>query len=266
MVNFTCQFEQQVARCLVKYYFWVYLWGFSWMRLMYIHNKELAHGAVVMEAVVFVVFQLPSCVWLFATQWTAACQPPCPSPSPSVCPSSCSLYQWCHPAISSSDALFSFCPQSFTASRTFPTSHLFTSDDYNTSASASVLPVNIQGWWSPCCPRDFQESSPEPQFEGINSLAFCLLYDPALTTVHDHREDHSLDYIKAMTNLDSVLKSRDIAPYRQKSIWSIWRLRRPQICWQVVDTGELMAWVPVWAWVQGQEKTSKPARAEYVLS
>ena len=36
MVNFTCQFEQQVARCLVKYYFWVCLWGFSWMRLMYI--------------------------------------------------------------------------------------------------------------------------------------------------------------------------------------------------------------------------------------
>ena len=53
-----------------------------------------------------------------------------------------------------------------------------------------------QDWvvWSPCYPRDFQESSPAPQFEGISSLAFCLLYGPALTTIHDHWEDHSLDY------------------------------------------------------------------------
>ena len=43
-------------------------------------------------------------------------RPPCPSPSSGVCPSSCSLLLWCYPAISSSDALFSFCPQSFPAS------------------------------------------------------------------------------------------------------------------------------------------------------
>ena len=75
-------------------------------------------------------------------------RPPCPSPSPGVCPSSCSLNPWCSPAISSSDALFSFCPQSFPASGTFPMSRLFTSDDQNTgaSASASVLPMSIQCW------------------------------------------------------------------------------------------------------------------------
>ena len=39
-------------------------------------------------------------------------RPLCPSPSPEVCPSSCPLHRWCHPVISSSDALFSFCPQS----------------------------------------------------------------------------------------------------------------------------------------------------------
>ena len=74
--------------------------------------------------------------------------PPCPSPSPKVYPSSFSLHWWCHPAISSSDILFSFCPWSFPASGTFPMSHLCSSDDQNTgaSASASVLPVNIQGW------------------------------------------------------------------------------------------------------------------------
>ena len=69
--------------------------------------------------------------------------PPCPSPSPRVYPSSCSCL-----AISSSDALFSFCHWSFPASGTFPMSHLYTSDDQSTGASASpsVLPVNIQGW------------------------------------------------------------------------------------------------------------------------
>ena len=75
-------------------------------------------------------------------------RPLCCSPSPKVCPSSCPLLQRCHPAISSFDALFSFCPQSFPASGTFLMSRLFTSDDQNTgaSASASVLPVNIRGW------------------------------------------------------------------------------------------------------------------------
>ena len=78
-------------------------------------------------------------LWPHGLQHT---RPPCPSPSPGVCPSSRSLNQWCHPAISSSDALFSFCPWSFPASGTFPMSHLCISDDQNTgaSASASVLP------------------------------------------------------------------------------------------------------------------------------
>ena len=49
--------------------------------------------------------------------------PPCPLPFPKVCPSSYPLHQWCHPASSSSDALF-FCPQSFPAPETFPMSRL----------------------------------------------------------------------------------------------------------------------------------------------
>ena len=39
--------------------------------------------------------------------------------------------------------------------------------------------------WSPYCSRDSQESSPEPQFEGISSLVLCLVNGPALTTVRD---------------------------------------------------------------------------------
>ena len=75
-------------------------------------------------------------------------RPPCPSPSPRVCSSTCSLHQRGRPSISSSDDLFSFCPQSFPESGTFPMTHLFTTDDQNTGASpsAAVLPVNIQGW------------------------------------------------------------------------------------------------------------------------
>ena len=48
--------------------------------------------------------------------------------------------------------------------------------------------------WSSCCPGDFHESSPAPQFKGINFLVLCLLYDPILITIHDHWKDHSLIY------------------------------------------------------------------------
>ena len=91
-----------------------------------------------------IVFQSPSCVWLFETPWTAAHQASLSLTQ--VCPSSCPLHQWCHPAISSFDALFS-CHQSFPESGIFPMSCLFASDDQNTgvSASASIVPMSIQG-------------------------------------------------------------------------------------------------------------------------
>ena len=46
---------------------------------------------------------------------------------------------------------------------------------------------------SPCSPRDSQESSPAPQSKSINSLALSLLHSPTLTSIHDHRKNHSLD-------------------------------------------------------------------------
>jgi len=66
---------------------------------------------------------------------------------PRVC--SNSLSQSCYLIISSSVAFFSFCPQSFPASGSFPMSQLFTSGDQSigTSALASVLPMNIQRWF-----------------------------------------------------------------------------------------------------------------------
>ena len=79
-------------------------------------------------------------------------------------------------------------------------SQLFTSDGQSTgtSVSAPVFPMNIQGWfllgltdWSPYFPRDFQESSPSPQFKSINSSMLSLLYGSTLTSVHDYWKNHS---------------------------------------------------------------------------
>ena len=74
---------------------------------------------------------------------------PCPSLSPRICSNSCPLSGWCHPTISSSVIPFSSCLQSFPASGSFLMSWLFASGGQNigVSASASVLPMNIQGWF-----------------------------------------------------------------------------------------------------------------------
>ena len=46
---------------------------------------------------------------------------------------------------------------------------------------------------SPCSPRDSQESSPIPQFKSINSSALNFFHSSTLTSIHDHRKNHSLD-------------------------------------------------------------------------
>ena len=87
-------------------------------------------------------------VWPFETHGLQNTGLPCPLLSPRVCSNSCSLSQWCHPTSTSSVALFC-CPQSFPASGSFSISWLFTSGGQNNvvSASASDLPMNIQGWF-----------------------------------------------------------------------------------------------------------------------
>ena len=74
--------------------------------------------------------------------------PPCPSPAPRAYSNSCPLHSWCHPTISSSVIPFS-CLQPFPPSGSFPMSQFFTSGGQSTgiSASASVLPMNIQDWF-----------------------------------------------------------------------------------------------------------------------
>ena len=101
---------------------------------------------------------------------------PCPSTTPRACSNSCPLSWWYHPTISSSVVPFSSCLQSFPVSEFFPMSQFFTSggQSIQASASASVLPMNIQDW-SPCSPSDPQESFPTPQFQSINSLVLLYL-------------------------------------------------------------------------------------------
>ena len=75
-------------------------------------------------------------------------RPPCPSPTPGVHQNPCPLSWWCHPTILSSVISFSFCPQSFPASGSFPMSQLFASGGQSTGVSDStwVLPMNTQDW------------------------------------------------------------------------------------------------------------------------
>ena len=75
-------------------------------------------------------------------------RPPCPSPTPGVHSNSCPSSRWCHPAISSSVAPFSSCPQSLPASESFPMSQLFAWGGQSTGISAltSFLPKNTQDW------------------------------------------------------------------------------------------------------------------------
>ena len=142
-------------------------------------------------------------IWLFVTPWTAAHQA---SLSFTI---SWSLLKrplswWCHPTISSSLAPFSTCLQSLGASLSlFQWVH-----SSNQVAKGLELLLQHQSFqwlfradflqdglvWSPCSPRDSQESSPAPQVEGISSLALSLFYCPALTSVRDYWKNHSFDY------------------------------------------------------------------------
>ena len=107
-----------------------------------------------------------------------------------------------HPTILSSVTPFSSFPQSFLASGSFQMSQLFTWGGQSTGVSAlassfqrtpraDLLQNGLVGY--PCSPRDSQESSPTPQFKSINSSVLSFLHSPTLTSILDHRKNHSLD-------------------------------------------------------------------------
>ena len=118
---------------------------------------------------------------------------PCPSPTSTACSNSCLLSRWCHPTISSSVVPF---PPAFNLSQ-YQGLFQWVSSLHQV---AKVLEFQVQhqsfqwtartdflkNWlvWSPCSPRDSQESSPIPQFKSINSLVLSFLYSPTITSIH----------------------------------------------------------------------------------
>ena len=147
-------------------------------------------GGKLLYNVVFLLFSrsvMSNSLWPHGLQHTRL---PCPSLAPGACSNSCPLNWWCHPTISSSVTLFS-CFQSSQHQGLFQWVG-------SLHQVAKVLELQHQSFqwifwvdflydwlvWSPCCPRDAQESFPAPQLETINSLALSLPYGPPLTTVH----------------------------------------------------------------------------------
>ena len=149
---------------------------------------------------------------------------PCPSPSLGVCPSSCLLNQWCRPIISSSVALF-FCLQSFPASGSFSVRQLFASSGQSigASASASVLPKCIQGWFPlgltgliSLQSKNSLESSPTPPFEGISSSALCFFFIVQLSHLYT-TTGKIRSLIWAVTHPSNNGSHRFLKPYRSKA-------------------------------------------------
>ena len=66
--------------------------------------------------------------------------------------------------------------------------HISPSNEYS-----ELISFKIDGLWPPSTPRDFQESSPTPQFKSNNSLVLSFLYGPTLTSIHDYWKNHSFD-------------------------------------------------------------------------
>jgi len=127
-------------------------------------------------------------------------RPSCPSPIPGVYSNSCPLSWWWHPTISSSVIPFS-CLQSFPASGSFQISQ-FSSEGQSigVSASVSVLPLNIQDWFSLGWTSwiSLQSKGLSRVFSNITVqkhqfFGAQFLYSPALTSVHDYWINHSLD-------------------------------------------------------------------------
>ena len=127
---------------------------------------------------------------------------PCPSLSPRAWPNSCPSSWWYYPTILFSVIPFSSCPQSFPASESFPMSWLFSPGDprIGASASASVLPMNIQEWfslgwtgWIFLQSKELSRVFSITPVQNISSSALSFLYSSTLTYIFDYRKNQSFD-------------------------------------------------------------------------
>ena len=136
---------------------------------------------------------------------------PCPSPSPGAYSNSCSLSWLCHLTIS-----FSATPSPFVFNLAQHQGLFQWVGSSNQVARVLELQLQHQSFqwifrigflsdwliWSPCSPRDSQESSPAPYFESINPSVLSLLYGPTLASVHDYWKNQSFGYMDLYDYMD----------------------------------------------------------------
>ena len=154
-------------------------------------NSIVKHRCLLL-VMIFSSVQSVSHVWLFGTPCMAAHQASLSITNSWNLLKLMSIESVMSSTTSSSVVPFSSCLQSFPASGSFPMSRFFSSDSqtFGASASASVLPMNIQDWfnwlvWS-CSPRDSQRSLSTPQFKSVSSSVNSFLYGPSLISIPDY--------------------------------------------------------------------------------
>ena len=126
----------------------------------------------------------------------------CPLTTPGAFSNSCPSCWWCHPTISSTVVPFSSCLQSFPASGSFSMRQFFASggQSIGASASASVLPMNIQEWfslgwtgWIFLQSKELSRVFSITPVQNISSSALSFLYSSTLTYIFDYRKNQSFD-------------------------------------------------------------------------
>ena len=190
---------------LLRSYFWWCYWVLLYSCFFSFFKKKL------LFCFFFTLLDLYCSVWFSSLVLSDSLQShglqlarlPCPLPTLRAWSNSCPSSQWCHPTISSSVIPFSSRLLSFPASGSFQMSQFFPSGSQSigASSSASVIPVNIQGWISLgltaliSLQNEELKSSPSSHFKRINSLALSFLYSPPLTSIPDHRKNHSFHWV-----------------------------------------------------------------------
>ena len=183
--------------------------------------------------------QFLSHVWPHATPWATACHA-----SLSITKSQSWLKFMSIQSVMLSNHLI-FCHPFLLLPSIFPTISVFSNElvlsirwpKYWSEAQHQsfqwIFKTYLQDWlvWSPCSPRDSQESSPTAQFKSINSSALSFLYGPILTSIHDYWKKHPLTrwtfFDKVMPLLFHMLSSLVIASLlRSKHLFTSW-LRSP---------------------------------------
>ena len=151
------------------------------------------------KSVQFSSIQSLSRVWLFATPWIAACQA-----SLSITSSQSSLRLTSIESVMPSSHLI-LCPPLLLLPSVPPSIRVFSNEStlhmrwpkYWSYSFSIILPKKSQGWspseWTGWISLQSKGFSPTPHFKSINSSVLSLLHSPTLTSIHDHRKNHSLD-------------------------------------------------------------------------